>query len=64
MRFLAGIRGARPSDIGALVDTILRVSRLVCDFSEIEECEINPLIVFEEGKGILAVDVRLMEKSH
>lgn len=59
---LAGIRGAKPSDIDALVDAILRVSRLVCDFPEIEEFEINPLMVFEEEKGVLAVDVRLMLK--
>jgi acyl-CoA synthetase (NDP forming) len=56
---LAGARGAKPSDIDALVDTILRVSRLVCDFPEIEEFEINPMMVFEEGKGALAVDMRL-----
>lgn len=56
---LAGFRGSKPSDIDALVDTILRVSRLVCDFSEIKEFEINPMMVFEEGKGALAVDMRL-----
>lgn len=56
---LAGVRGAKPSDIGALVDTILEVSRLVCDFPQIEEFEINPMMVFEEGKGALAVDMRL-----
>lgn len=61
---LAGVRGAKPSDIDALVDTILRVSRLVCDFSEIEEFEINPMIVFEEGKGALAVDMRLTLKKN
>ena len=59
---LAGFRGAKSSDIDALVDVILRVSRLVCDFSEIEEFEINPLTVFEEGKGAFAVDVRLILK--
>ena len=57
---LAGIRGEKPSDIDALVYTILRVSRLVCDFPEIEEFEINPMMVFEEGKGALTVDVRLI----
>jgi acetate---CoA ligase (ADP-forming) subunit beta len=57
---LAGIRGAKPSDISALVDTILRVSRLVCDFPETEKFEINPMMVFEEGKGVLAVDERLI----
>jgi len=45
-----------------LVDAILRVSKLVCDFPEIEEFDINPMMVFEEGKGVLAVDVRLMLK--
>lgn len=60
---LAGIRGSKPSDIDALVDAILKVSRLVCDFPEIEEFEINPLMIFEEEKGVLAVDVRLILKS-
>lgn len=60
---LAGVRGAKPSDIDALVDAILKFSRLVCDFPEIEEFEINPLIVFEDGKGALAVDLRLILKS-
>ena len=60
---LAGARGARPSDIDAIVDVVLRISRLVCDFSEIEEFEINPLMVFEEGKGALAVDMRLALKK-
>lgn len=61
---LTGARGAKPSDIDALVDTILRVSRLVCDFPEIEEFEINPLMVLEEGKGAVAVDMRLKLKKN
>jgi acetyl-CoA synthetase (ADP-forming) len=60
---LAGVRGAKPSDIDALVDAILKFSRLVCDFPEIEEFEINPMMVFEDGKGALAVDLRLILKS-
>ncbi len=60
---LAGIRGEKPSDIDALVDIILRFSNLVCDFPEIEEFEINPMMVFEKGKGALAVDLRLILKS-
>ena len=59
---LAGVRGAKASDINALVDIILRVSEFVCDFPEIEEFEINPMMVFEEGKGALAVDMRLVLK--
>lgn len=61
---LSGIRGEKPSDIDSLADTILRVSILVCDFPEIEEFEINPIMVFEEGKGALAVDMRLILKNN
>jgi len=61
---LAGARGEKPSDIDALVDVILRVSRLVCDFPEIEEFEINPMMVLEEGKGAFAVDMRLTLKKN
>lgn len=60
---LAGVRGEEPSDIDALVYTILRVSRLVCDFPEIKEFEINPMMVFEKGRGAFAVDLRLILKS-
>ncbi|MCQ1536919.1 acetyl-CoA synthetase [Methanosarcina sp. KYL-1] len=60
---LAGVRGAEPSDIEALADSIIRISQLVCDFPEIEEFEINPMIVFERGKGALAVDMRLVLKK-
>ncbi len=59
---LTGARGAKPSDIDALVDTILKVSRLVCDFPDIEEFEINPMMVLEEGKGAFAVDMRMKLK--
>jgi acyl-CoA synthetase (NDP forming) len=60
---LTGARGSKPSDIGALADTILKISRLVCDFPEIEEFEINPMMVFEKGMGALAVDMRLTLKK-
>jgi acetyl coenzyme A synthetase (ADP forming)-like protein len=57
---LEGARGDKASDIGSIADTILRVSQLVTDFPEINEFEINPLMVFEEGEGALAVDMRLI----
>lgn len=60
---LEGARGDKASDIGFIADTILRVSQLVTDFPEINEFEINPLMVFEEGEGALAVDMRLILKE-
>ena len=62
-KLLEGSRGSVPADIPAIKDIILRVSQLVTDFPEINEFEINPLIVFDEGEGALAVDMRLILKE-
>ncbi|MDK2834214.1 MAG: hypothetical protein PWP63_1301, partial [Methanolobus sp.] len=55
---IAGVRGEQPSDIGSIIDTLLKVSQLSMDFPEIMEFEINPLMVMPEGKGCVAMDVR------
>ncbi len=60
---LAGVRGAPPLDKEAIVDCLLRVGQLVQDFPEILELDINPLMVFERGKGAMAVDMRLVLRS-
>lgn len=56
---LQGVRGEKPADINALIDAILRLSQLTTDFPEIMEMDINPLIVFPEGGGTMAIDARL-----
>jgi acyl-CoA synthetase (NDP forming) len=53
---LAGARGKRPADLAALEDMIARVVQLAVDFPELQELEINPLMVAEEGEGAWAVD--------
>jgi acetyl coenzyme A synthetase (ADP forming)-like protein len=57
---LEGIRGEPPADHEAMVDALLRISQLVTDFPEIVELDINPLMVFEEGRGAMAIDMRLV----
>jgi acetyltransferase len=57
---LEGVRGEPPADHDAMVDALLRISRLVTDFPEIVELDINPLMVFEEGRGAMAIDMRLV----
>ena len=59
-QILKGARGDRPSDIPALVDALLRLSRLLQDFPEIKEIDINPLRVFHEGEGCCALDARVI----
>lgn len=56
---LKGFRGEKPSDIGKLVEVLERLSQLVTDFDEFEEIDINPFLVFEEGKGAFAIDARI-----
>jgi acetyltransferase len=59
-KILKGTRGDRPSDIEAVVEALLRTSHLLQDFPEIEELDINPLRVFHEEEGCLALDARIV----
>jgi acetyl coenzyme A synthetase (ADP forming)-like protein len=56
---LAAYRGSEPADEEAIVEALIRVSRLSCDFPEIQELDINPLLVLPKGKGIRAIDCRM-----
>ena len=55
---LDGVRGGPASDRGALAHMIERVSRLVTDFPEIGEVDLNPVLATESGAT--AVDARLL----
>ena len=59
---LQGWRGSLPKDIDALREVLLRFSALIEDLPEITAVEINPLMVFDQGKGTLAVDARILFK--
>ena len=53
---LAGARGQRPADLEALEDLIARVTQIALDFPEVQELEVNPLLLGDEGEGAWAVD--------
>ncbi|MFP4322450.1 MAG: acetate--CoA ligase alpha subunit [Anaerolineales bacterium] len=57
---LDGVRGEPPADKPMIIDTLLRINQLVTDFPEIVELDINPLVVYEEGHGAVALDMRLI----
>jgi acetate---CoA ligase (ADP-forming) len=59
-KVLDGFRGNPPCDIGAIVDTLLRLSTMVCNHPEISECDINPLIAHAKGHGCSVADSRIM----
>jgi acyl-CoA synthetase (NDP forming) len=60
---LSGFRGEPPSDKEVLADCLLRLSQLATDLPEIQELDVNPLKVFEKGKGAKAVDARIALSS-
>lgn len=55
---LKGIRGRKPSDIGSLIDLLLKVSRMVVENSSIRELDLNPVMAYE--KGCRVVDARVI----
>jgi len=62
-RKLQGFRNLLPADITAVRDVLVRLAQLASDFPQLAEIEINPLLVFPEGKGATAVDVRIRVDS-
>jgi acetyltransferase len=59
---LEGVRGQSKADIDNLRDAIVRIGHLVWDFPEIEELDINPILVYDEGEGVSALDVKMTLK--
>jgi acetate---CoA ligase (ADP-forming) len=57
---LDGVRGLPAYDKEAIVEVLLRVGQLVQDFPEIAELDINPLMVYPQNRGAIAIDMRLV----
>jgi acetyl coenzyme A synthetase (ADP forming)-like protein len=61
---LAGVRGEAPRDRKAMAATICKYSNMILDLAdEISESDANPVLVYEEGKGIKVVDARVILKK-
>lgn len=59
-KILEGFRGGPAYDTRAVTTCLKKLSQLVMDFDEIKELDINPLIVYEKGKGCTIVDARII----
>ncbi|MGM0651793.1 MAG: acetate--CoA ligase family protein [Bacillota bacterium] len=61
---LKGFRGQQERDLEALVGVIMNISRLALELKdEIEEIDINPLILYENGSGAVAADCLVVAKK-
>ncbi len=58
-----GVRGQPPADKHAILEALLRVGQMVTDLPEIAELDINPFVAYEQGRGGVAIDMRLVLTS-
>ncbi|HDP81423.1 MAG TPA: CoA-binding protein [Spirochaetes bacterium] len=61
---LLGVRGEDQKDIDVVVDTIIKTATIIRKVPRITDIEINPVVVYEKGKGLKAVDVRILVARH
>lgn len=60
---LESFRNFGPADLESIIDVLLKLSQLAIDLEGIiDELEINPLIVGEQGQGVKAVDALITLK--
>ncbi|OPY06945.1 MAG: Succinyl-CoA ligase (ADP-forming) subunit alpha [Syntrophaceae bacterium PtaB.Bin095] len=57
---LLGVRGEKMKDIRALTNVIVILGAILRQCRGITDIEINPLVVYEQGEGVRAVDVRII----
>jgi acyl-CoA synthetase (NDP forming) len=64
MSLLRGFRGRPAGDVQAVARTVAALSRFIADFGDdVSEVEINPLGVFEEGRGVSALDCVIVPRD-
>jgi acyl-CoA synthetase (NDP forming) len=57
---LLGVRGENRKDIEGTADAIIRVGTALKQVEDISDIEINPLVAYDLGEGVKAVDVRIL----
>ena len=57
---LEGVRGRPPVDMQALERCLVSLSTLAKNHPEIKEMDINPLLVYGKGDGVVAADCRII----
>ncbi|WP_026581787.1 acetate--CoA ligase family protein [Bacillus sp. J33] len=59
-KILTGYRGSPPADLSSLKEIIQKIAKLSFELPEISEFELNPVIVYEQGNGAVALDARII----
>ncbi|GGO83446.1 hypothetical protein GCM10011348_27240 [Marinobacterium nitratireducens] len=59
-KLLAGFRGAPAVDLEAVAEVVSAVGQLMLEQPQITEIDINPLVAYGEGKGVVALDALIV----
>ena len=62
-KILNGFRGRPVADFNVLESCLVSISDMALNHPEIKEMDINPLIVYEKGKGAVVADCRIILES-
>ncbi len=57
---LLGVRGEARKDIDQVASSIIKVGWVLRNCAAISDIEVNPLVVYDHGEGVKAVDVRIL----
>lgn len=57
---LDGYRGSPALDVGAVADVILGLGRLLAGTPAIREIDLNPVVVYPDGQGAVALDALIL----
>ncbi|MEW6066655.1 MAG: acetate--CoA ligase alpha subunit [Bacillota bacterium] len=56
---LRGYRGDKPADMMSIIDMVARAAKLILDFEEISELDINPVFAYPDGYSALDIKITI-----
>ena len=59
-KLLGAFRGERPRDVAAVADAAARIGALMIATPTLDDIDVNPVIVYASGEGVVAVDALLV----
>ena len=62
-RILEGYRGMPPRDLEAIKKIIMRTSELMLNLEEVQDLDLNPIMLYEKGRGAVVVDARIILRT-
>lgn len=64
VQLLQGVRGRPPADIDALAEALVKLSQFAAAHGDqIDSIDLNPCLVMEQGKGLVALDALVVPKG-